>query len=74
LDYLKWKSSQIEATVATRKPPTMMKIVTTLQKTTLSDNSSIGNLFDVLFADGSADVPIASSSNLKLALRPSLAA
>jgi hypothetical protein len=72
LDYLKWKSSQIEATVATRKPPTVMKIVTTLQKTTFSNNSSIGNLFDVLFADGSTDVPIASSSNLKLALRPSL--
>jgi hypothetical protein len=72
LDYLKWKSSQIEATVATRKPPTMMKIVTTLQKTTFSDNSSIGKLFDILFADGSTNVPIASSSNLKLALRPSL--
>lgn len=71
LDYLKWKSSKIDAAAAARKPPTIMKIVTTLQKTTFSNDSSIGYLFDVLFADGSTDVPIASSPTLKLALRPS---
>jgi hypothetical protein len=71
LDFIKWKTKQIEEAESKTKPPTPSEIVTTIPKTNFALNTSIGVLCSLLWADSAPDIPLAASSKFKTSLRPS---